>query len=206
MSYDRSKVAFVDTETTGLDPETDAIWEIAVIVDDEEIVWQQALTDRQIANVHPDAAKITGFHDRYDPTAVTTPSSSIRRLIGLVEGRHLIGACSWFDSDRLHRVVLGDIRRRLPRDLPWHYHLIDVENMAVGYIRGMRHAHRQITEHGYPAEFDDHGFDEMALPWKSTELSLALGVDPDDFQPKHTALTDARWAKAMYEAMMGDPT
>ena len=28
------------------------------------------------------------------------------------------------------------------------------------------------------------------------------GVDPDDFD-RHTALGDARWAKAIYEAVMG---
>ena len=33
MTYDPSQVAFIDTETTGLDPEDDYIWEIAVIVD-----------------------------------------------------------------------------------------------------------------------------------------------------------------------------
>ena len=40
-------VAFVDTETTGLDPERNPIWEIAVIIpdgpDQGEHVWQQQL-------------------------------------------------------------------------------------------------------------------------------------------------------------------
>lgn len=40
-------VAFVDTETTGLDPERNPIWEIAVIIPDGpdhgEHVWQQRL-------------------------------------------------------------------------------------------------------------------------------------------------------------------
>lgn len=30
----------------------------------------------------------------------------------------------------------------------------------------------------------------------------AVGVDPDRFE-KHTAIGDARWAKACYEAVMG---
>lgn len=194
MSYDPSQVAFIDVETTGLDPETDAIWEIAVIVDGHEIVWQQLLTDRQVDNVHPKAAEINGFHDRYDPPAAYTPSASIRRFMHLVGDRHLVGACPWFDSERLHRLILGDVRRSLPRALPWHYHLIDIENLAIGYLRGIE-----------TSDCVDVEFDTTNLPWRSRELSLMLGVDTDDFQPAHTALADARWAKAIYEVVMGSP-
>jgi hypothetical protein len=38
-------------------------------------------------------------------------------------------------------------------------------------------------------------------PWDSDELSLAVGVDPEQFD-RHTALGDAKWAKALYEAVM----
>ncbi len=38
-------------------------------------------------------------------------------------------------------------------------------------------------------------------PWDSNKLSLAVGVDPDDFD-RHTALGDARWAKAIYERVI----
>jgi hypothetical protein len=34
---------------------------------------------------------------------------------------------------------------------------------------------------------------------------MALRVDPADFEPKHSALADARWAKALYEKIMGPP-
>ncbi len=190
MSYNPKQVAFVDIETTGLDPETDGIWEIAVIVDDTPIVWQQTLTDRQVENAHPYAAEITGFHERYNPADSTPPSSSIRRLMALVGDRHMVGACPWFDSERLHRTILADVRRALPRDQPWHYHLVDVENLAVGYLLGT-------------GEWD------FQLPWKSRELAAALGIDQDklasEWGEAHTALADAAWARAMFEAVVGDP-
>lgn len=59
----------------------------------------------------------------------------------------------------------------------WHYHLVDCEALAAGRLG-------------------------MAPPWDSEELSRKVGVEPDRFD-RHTALGDARWAKAIYEAVMG---
>lgn len=58
----------------------------------------------------------------------------------------------------------------------WHYHLIDVETLIAGRLR-------------------------LAPPLDSDELSRAIGVDPAAFD-RHTALGDARWVKAQYEAVM----
>lgn len=195
MSYDQSKVCFLDTETTGLDPEFDPVWEIAVIVDGEEHLWQQKLPE---SDGGPDWSMVsewvlenTRIVASYDHAAALEVGESIDRLVNLIHGRHVVGACPWFDSERLHRASLATYGSEGgTRDLPWHYHLIDVENLAVGYLAG-----RSVHE----------GYDPIDLPWKSTDLSLALGVDPADFEPKHTALADARWAKAMYGVMMGEP-
>jgi hypothetical protein len=69
----------------------------------------------------------------------------------------------------------------------WHYHLIDVEALAVGYL--MRERIRA-------------GFDGSMLPWKSDELSAELGITVTD-EERHTALGDARWARAIYDQVMG---
>jgi hypothetical protein len=228
MSYDASKVAFVDIETTGLDPETDHIWEIAVIVDGEEHVWQQRIpgigmtrvtrldsdgsaipgttvTQHDWSTISPWVVENTGIRERYDHASADSTGDSIVRFCNLVDGRHLVGACPWFDSERLHRVLLRHYTVPDERLTPWHYHLIDVENLAVGFILGVRHAHRQSAEYGYPAELYDGVSSKPLLPWDSTRLSVALGVDPADFEPKHSALADARWAKALYEKIMGPP-
>jgi hypothetical protein len=69
----------------------------------------------------------------------------------------------------------------------WHYHLIDVEALAVGYLAGRGSADL---------------FHPSALPWKSDDLSAALGITVRD-EDRHTALGDAKWARAIYDAVMG---
>lgn len=199
---DTSKLAFVDTETLGLDPVLNPIWEIAVIIDDTEHVWQRRLP-RQLHDINvradsdgppriviPDrdrdvyvsewVLENTGIRDRYDHRTALQPWQSAQRFAELVSGRHLVGAVPSFDEERLrgeHRAWCEAWGTRMP----WHYHLIDVEALAIGNVSDR-------------FEFD--------LPWDSADLSLTVGVDPDDFTPKHSALTDARWAKAMFEAVM----
>lgn len=117
-------LAFVDTETTGLDPDRHEIWEVGLILRDGEgaeveYEWQLPV---DLGKADPVALDIGQFW---------------------LAGRY--GDESWASPDDT-----GDIYR---------------------------------------------------LPWNSTELSEAVGVDRNQFE-KHTALGDARWAKAIYDAVM----
>jgi hypothetical protein len=78
----------------------------------------------------------------------------------------------------------------------WHYHLIDVEALAAGWIAAQSGPVPILIAGA------NVGLVSGRPPWRSEELSRAVGVDPDDFD-RHTALGDARWAKAIYEAVMG---
>lgn len=201
MSYDQNQVAFIDIETTGLDPEYQPIWEIAVIVDGVEHVWQQRIPHWRMwtPETHPQidawVLENTGLRERYDDATALNPWDSIAQLESLVKGRHLVGACPWFDSERLHRAQLAETDHR---SLLWHYHLIDVENLAIGFLAGASAYGDGLTERWGDGIVD-------VLPWDSAALSFRLGVDPADFEPKHSALADARWAKALYEKIMGPP-
>jgi len=108
----------------------------------------------------------------------------------LTRGAHLVGAVISFDEERLRRLL------RANGECPmWHYHLVDVEAMAAGWI-----GHLDSTgdiEHAAWGYVDD-----AEPPWDSTNLSLAVGVDPEQFD-RHTALGDARWARAIYDALAG---
>jgi hypothetical protein len=42
----------------------------------------------------------------------------------------------------------------------------------------------------------------VPLPWKSDDLSAQLGVTVSE-EDRHTALGDARWSLAIFDAVMG---
>lgn len=188
-----SDVIFVDTETTGLDPECHQVWEVAAIEQDgTEHHWFLSVN---MADADPIALSIGGFHDRYPmgwngPDLTRTNDLEFAVQFGrLTNGAHLCGAVPNFDEAFLRRLL-----RKTGFSPAWNYHLIDVEAMALGFIYGCER-HRRPEAH--PSTLG------LALPWKSTDLSLAVGVDPPGEGERHTALGDARWVKRMYEAMTG---
>ena len=202
-----TKICFIDTETTGLDPDRHAIWEVALITPDGgEHVWQFPV-DEMAAD--PFALNIGRYWERHWDTdndvpvlnaiyeahnaksrrknfpdkgrAIRPDSTWARRFRDLTAGYHLAGAVVSFDEERLRRLLhsLGVLHR-------WHYHLIDVEALAAGYLASMAHGLDNL--------------DPLQLPWDSDALSAALGVTVSD-EDRHTALGDARWARAIYDAV-----
>lgn len=190
---------FLDTETTGIELDAD-VWELAAIrrnmrgqettvhlfVDHDPLKCSRLpepfLTDHR-----------TRFpYDCQDPTAVSDKAVSPARcgaaLGELLTGRpHLIGAVPDFDTWRLEPYLqLAQVSDR------WHYHLIDVENLAVGWLFG-----RYGTFTGPPVEAEGEA---VQLPWDSNKLSAAVGVDPEQF-PRHTAMGDVMWARAIFDAI-----
>lgn len=187
-------VVFVDTETTGLDPERHEIWDIGLIeADGTEHEWH-------VRPQHPERADPTALRlmDFYGRTAAddwrwggpdiavgvslltggsdADRAKNIRYQIAsqvalLTAGKHLVGAVPSFDAAFLSAFLIGSGQREA-----WHYHLIDVETLIAGRCR-------------------------LEPPYDSEELSRAVGIEPDRFA-RHTAIGDARWAKAMYEAVL----
>lgn len=177
MEGDRVSVVFLDTECTGLDPETERIFEIAVIWDGAEAVWHLRPPDEVIARMHPKAREVNRYHERtQDPLWKWDDQSlALLDLARVLEGRHIVGAVPDFDA-RFLKEAYDYFGLEVPR---WHYHLIDVEARAVGWLAAQ-------------------GI-EIPLPWNSDDLSRACGVEPPQGDDRHTALADARWAKALYE-------
>jgi DNA polymerase III epsilon subunit-like protein len=171
-----SGVAFVDTETTGLDPAYHEIWEVAAIIDDHEWVWQLPVAE---GRADPIALNVGHYHERRLATdQLTHPKSFAKKFAELTRGRHLVGAVVSFDAERLSRLL-----RRNGRCPMWHYHLVDVEALAVGFLAGQ-------------------GQRVARPPWSSEGLTEALGLPVPTSGERHTALGDARWAKSIYERIM----
>lgn len=181
------EVCFIDTETLGLDADVHPIWEVALIdPDGQERTWQVRVTPRDIDLAHPIALEIGRFAERYDETDAVDPMLFCIEFEDLTRGCHLAGAVVSFDEERLRRMFWREGIK-----VGWHYHLIDVEALAVGWLRGYTDGQEERDE-PYP------------LPWKSDNLSREIGVEPPSEEERHTALGDARWAKRIYEKVMSD--
>lgn len=209
-------VVFLDTETTGLDPERHQVWELALIRDGKEYVWQLPV---DLTRADPTGLRIGQFYERRSAIAPTGSVAKLHRvqwpskepkwdMVGLpvsdtaetvarlLDGRHMVGAVPSFDAAFLTRWLNAH-----GQAATWHYHLIDVEALAAGFLVGEFTACQEV---GNP-DADGPSVEDVKrawAPWNSNELSRAVDVDPDDFD-RHTALGDARWAKAIYERVYG---
>lgn len=188
-----SRIVFLDTETTGLDPDHEQVFEIAGIEQDgTEHVYRVEPLGIVVAHMHPKAAEVNRYHERTAAEGWEWDDlhAVLDALTDLLDGAHICGAVPNFDA-RFLTALYRDECRNPPA---WHYHLIDIEAMAVGYLHGM-------------SRFVDAAEDNLRLlggrPWKSDDLSLACGVEPPGDDERHTALGDARWCKRLYEAITG---
>jgi len=205
------RLAFIDTETTGLSPD-DEIWEFAAIIRETDgsertcHMFIQHDTQRCAALPEP---FLTDHRNRFpiSPNADWHPDVWSRRAAAetiadlLGGGTHIVGAVPNFDTERIATLL-----RRYGLAPGWHYHLIDIENLVAGWAHGVfRQAADDLARRGLPHDAVDQGPALVtSLPWDSDALSRAVGVDPDDYD-RHTALGDARWVRDQYDAIIRPP-
>lgn len=180
-----SALVFMDTETTGLSLDDD-IWEFAAIrreadgresethlFIDHDMNRCLGLPEPFLKNHLRRFPKGTGDRRQF------TQAAAAQVIAGQFTDRpHVVGAVPNFDTERI-AILLG----RFGLGPGWHYHLIDVENLAVGFLAGR----------GTP----------VAPPWNSDDLTAALGLPPVPEDERHTAMGDARWAMRIYDHVMG---
>jgi DNA polymerase III epsilon subunit-like protein len=201
-------IAFVDTETTGLDPRRHDVWEIAVIrrenAHDTEHLWQIRPTDGQLQFVaDPEALKIGRYHERMAVPAGTIAQALPTDTSGETYSLGFLGVCTEIAAALADTVMVGSnpafdaafLGRLLGVwPLPWHYRPVDIATLAAGYVWGCP-AVDLAAKTELPPRF----------PYSSRDLSRAVGVEPPGPDEAHTALADARWARDMYDAVTGGP-
>ena len=177
-------LVFIDTETTGLDL-TDDIWEFVAIRCNPDGASESLhlFIQHDTAKCAKLPASFLGDHLARWPHdyAHVSQDMAARLIVDILrreDGQrvHVVGAVPNFDTERLALLLT---RHGLSPE--WHHHLIDVENLAVGWLAGRGTV--------------------LLPPWDSNDLSRAVGVDPDLFK-RHTAMGDALWAAAIYERVM----
>lgn len=208
-----TRLVFLDTETTALSDEYGEVWEIAAIArdadGDSEWLWQ--IAPRAMYHADPTSLRIGRFYVRFDPRAKkqgalimaapgktsdqpeeTTPGDVAATLTRIVYGAHIVGAVPDFDCRHLRRFL-----REYGQ--AWASHYIDVETLAVGWLYGKAAG---LALERPDVDWLRHLRDTVSPPWQSDTLYRALDVDAAAYAA-HTALGDARLARAVYDAVTG---
>lgn len=163
-------VAFVDTETTGLDPRIHEVWDIGLIVDGREYEWHVRPKKPEVAD--STALRIGRFYQRSAAVGWrwNAPEIVADALVSLTADRMLVGVVPGFDAEFLRAFLLS--QGQAPA---WHYQLVDAEVLAAGRLGA-------------------------APPWDTRAICERIGVAPADDTERHTAIGDAREARRLYEA------
>lgn len=175
------KIAFIDIETTGLDPRIADLVEVGIIVDDYEFEYFNANVDTAHASI--DAMRINRYYERYDDAKkAMQPRAMAQSIARLTSGCVLAGANVHFDKH-----FLEDWMTEVGFVPAWDYHVLDVPTYAAAYLNTIAslNPHQEVKP--------------IVPPYRmNNELLRRLGLTRDE-AAKHTALGDARTAKMVWD-------
>lgn len=159
-----SRLAYVDVETTGLDPSIHQVWEIAIAVGDGPIV--STLVTHHCVAADTEALAVSRYYERGGGTFAKpvgyltseekdrfrTALSTERKIRDVLDGVTLVGANPAFDAAML-RARWGAA--------PWHFRLLDIEAYAMGALghdrpRGLATIAADLRARGFDIPEPDH--------------------------------------------------
>ncbi|WP_160051219.1 hypothetical protein [Nocardiopsis sp. FR26] len=185
-----TKLVFVDTETTGLNPRVHHPWEVAVIVETpgEELVEKRWFLPVDLTHADPKALEIGGFWDRYPQgTGIVKGRLGEPRVVACTLARILAGAVVVGSNPAFDQAMLTPLLAAHGQVWAAHYRMVDVITLGAGAM---------YADDAFPViPGDPH-----ALPFSTTRISEVFGINPDDYD-RHTALGDCYWSKALFEAI-----
>ncbi|GAA1790397.1 hypothetical protein GCM10009795_040110 [Nocardioides hankookensis] len=140
------RLAFLDTETTGLDRVRHQVWEVAYAIDDGPIVTLQLPHDLDHAD--PAALEINGYADRVG----TVTLGWRQQLLADLDDVILVGSNPGFDQAMLSKALDAE---------PWHYRCIDAPAGVMWLLdwdepRGLLSAAREMRGRGHTIPMPDH--------------------------------------------------
>lgn len=207
---DSAPIVAADSETDGVHAGRQP-WEVAFIrrEPDGSERRTQFFVDIDLSTADPFGLKVGGFYERHPlgrwiagdpmyrnsnrPVPGSLSFKSRREAAGTVarwtHGAHVVGAVPSFDT-----FTFEPLLRNAGLTPSWHYHVVDVEALAVGWLNGRADLNRAYDIGGGSAD------PRLPIhpPYKSDDLSHMLGIDPNQYA-RHEALADAEWALAIYD-------
>ncbi|MFC8983887.1 exonuclease domain-containing protein [Streptomyces sp. NPDC057115] len=190
-------LAFVDTETTGLDPFQHDAWEIAVVLrrdgNDTEHVFH---IEPDLTNAEPKALEINRYFERTsNPDWAWGDRQTVaNQLYALLNGAVMVGSNPAFDAEMIAHLF----GRYYDQPKPWHYRTIDTTTLAVGALYGRA---SEWTRKDCDAAWYRKVAKAVGWPWRSYDVSRHVEVEPPAKAVAHTALGDARWARDVFDAV-----
>lgn len=193
-----TRLAFVDTETTGLDPRQHDVWEIAVIRREDGIEVERLWQIRpNLETADPEALDINRYAERFavpdgwdaievmdGPPMRLTLNEMLFDFQDFIAGCVMVGSNPAFDDAFLKKLLWASGRK-----IGWHYRTIDVATLAAGFL--------------WSCEPELMGRDTK--PLSSRWLSRQMGIRPPG-KDGHQAMVDARWARDLYDMVCSSPS
>lgn len=200
-------LAFVDTETTGLDPRHHDVWEIAVIRREQGVTVERQWQVRpDLAEADTEALNINRYAERFavpsgwdaievldGPPLRLTISEMLFDLQDFLAGCVMVGSNPAFDDTFLKKLLWAHGRK-----VTWHYRTVDIATLAAGALYGRA---SEWTRKDCDAAWYGKVANAIGWPWKSYDVSRHVEVDPPAKDVAHTALGDARWARDVWDAV-----